>query len=287
MRATLKILSAGVGLSIQDAGRLGWRRFGVPVGGAMDRHACAAANRLLGNGEDAPALEMMLMGARLQVLRDTWIALAGADLGGPVEPWTAQRVTAGTILSFPRNRSGLFAYLALPGGIVAPQWFGSASADARIGVGEKLKVGDELLPARAMPVVSTERVARRVLPLDARRSYEARQTFELLPGPQFDQFTEAAQKQLVGSEWKISARSDRTGFRLEGPALDVPASIRSEPVLPGSFQIPGSGQPIVTMVDGPTVGGYAKIAILRQADRDRLAQCAPGTQIHFEWADSL
>lgn len=285
MRATLKILSAGVGLSVQDGGRLGWRRFGVPTGGAMDRHAWAAANRLLGNGEDAPALEMMLMGARLQVLKDTWIALAGADFGGSVEPWAAQRVAAGTILSLPRNRSGLFAYLALPGGIVAPKWFGSASVDARIGVGEKLKVGDELLAARAAPVVSTERVARRILSMDQRRSYPSSQSFLLLPGPQFDQFTEAARKQLVGSEWKISARSDRTGFRLEGPVLDVPASIASEPVLPGSFQIPGSGQPIVTMVDGPTVGGYAKIAILLQADRDRLAQCTPGTQIHFQWAD--
>ena len=78
--------------------------------------------------------------------------------------------------------------------------------------------------------------------------------FELLPGPQLELFSARARAQLASAEWTVSPRSDRTGFRLEGPALDVPDSIRSEPVLPGSFQIPGNGLPIVTMVDGPTVG---------------------------------
>jgi allophanate hydrolase subunit 2 len=109
--------------------------------------------------------------------------------------------------------------------------------------------------------------------------------FELLPGPQFDLFTTEARAQLVSARWAVSARSDRTGFRLQGPELAVPESIRSEPVLPGSFQVPGNGQPIVTMGDGPTVGGYAKLAVLREADLDWLAQCRPGTKVSFKWAD--
>lgn len=285
MQPILEILSTGVGLSIQDAGRAGWRRFGVPVGGAMDRYSLAAANRLLGNRETAPALEIMLQGAKLKVLADTWLALAGADLGCGIEPWTAQRVSAGEVLTFPQARSGLFAYLAVPGGVVADHWFGSASVDARNGLGCVLRNGIRLSAVQSAPQVSTEGVSLRRLLVEDRRDFGREVTFELLRGPQYALFSESARDVLVASPWRVSARSDRTGFRLEGPTIEVPASIPSEPVLPGSFQIPGNGQPIVTMVDGPTVGGYAKLAVLRDADIDRLAQCAPGTQISFQWRD--
>lgn len=285
MQPILEILSTGVGLSIQDAGRAGWRRFGVPVGGAMDRYSLAAANRLLGNREAAPVLEIMLQGAKLKVLADTWLALAGADLGCGIEPWTAQRVSAGEVLTFPQARSGLFAYLAVPGGVVADHWFGSASVDARNGLGCVLQKGMQLSAVESAPQVSTEGVSLRRLLKDDRRDFDREVSFELLRGPQYALFSESAREALVASSWRVSARSDRTGFRLEGPVLEVPASIPSEPVLPGSFQVPGNGQPIVTMVDGPTVGGYAKLAVLRDADIDRLAQCAPGTQISFQWRD--
>jgi biotin-dependent carboxylase-like uncharacterized protein len=285
MTATLKLLSTGVGLSIQDFGRAGWRRYGVPSGGAMDRHAMAAANQLLGNRANVPVLEILMQGARIEVLADTWVAIAGADLGCALEAWTAAAVTAGTILSFPRNRTGLFTYLALPGGIEADLWLGSASVDARIGLGRPLAAGDLLSAKLSAPAVSTERIARRMLLWQQRRTYPEQQHFELLLGPQYDQFSVEARAQLVGATWQVSARSDRTGFRLEGPNLAIPDSIPSEPVLPGSIQIPGNGQPIITMADGPTVGGYAKLAVLRQADLEPLAQCAPGTQITFTWSD--
>lgn len=285
MPAILEILSTGVGLSIQDAGRAGWRRFGVPVGGAMDRYSMAAANRLLGNREEAPVLEIMLQGAKLKVLADTWLALAGADLGCRIEPWTALRVSAGEVLTFPQAGSGLFAYLAVPGGVVADRWFGSASVDARNGLGGVLKKGMSLAAVQSAPWVSTEGVSLRRLLKEDRRDFGDAVNFELLRGPQYALFAESAREALVAAPWRVSARSDRTGFRLEGPVLEVPASIPSEPVLPGSFQVPGNGQPIVTMVDGPTVGGYAKLAVLQDGDIDRLAQCAPGTQISFQWRD--
>lgn len=285
MPPIFEVLSTGVGLSIQDRGRSGWRRFGVPVGGAMDGYSMDAANELLGNQSGVPVLEILMQGAKLRVLQDTWIALAGADLGCVVEPWTAREVKADSIIAFPSNRSGLFAYLAVPGGFVAEQWFGSASVDARNGLGRQIKKGDTLSAVTSTPNLSLDRVARRIFSVEQQRGFGAKQTFELLRGPQFDLFSEGALSCLIDSVWTVSARSDRTGFRLEGPQVDVPESLPSEPVLPGSFQIPGNGQPIVTMVDGPTVGGYAKPAILQEADVDRLAQCAPGTQISFRWLD--
>lgn len=282
----LKILSTGSGLSLQDGGRPGWLRYGVPPGGAMDRHAMRAANYLLGNRPDAPLLEIFRQGARLQVLEDMWIAWAGADCCPALGAWTAVEAQAGTILECSAKASGLFAYLAVPGGFVAGPCFGSVSTDLRNGLGTRLRAGQILLPRRKQPDASVEGVARRLLIEAERRHYASEERFKLLPGPQFEAFSEKARRALVASPWLVSTLSDRTGYRLEGPALEVPASIRSEPVLPGSLQVPGSGRPIVTMVDGPTVGGYPKIGILADADRDRLAQCAPGTQLFFQWADS-
>jgi biotin-dependent carboxylase-like uncharacterized protein len=282
--ATIEILSTGVGLSIQDSGRSGWRRFGVPPGGAMDRSSAEAANRLLGNRADAPVLEVLMQGAKLRILEDTWIALAGADLGCVLAPWTACAVTAGTVLHFSQNRSGLWAYVAVPGGVDVERWFGSASVDARNGLGEPLCKGSVVSAVLREPNLLVDRVGRRVLALDQQSDFSTPPLFELLQGPQFDLFTAEAREQLVSTEWTVSARSDRTGFRLEGPQLAVPESILSEPVLPGSFQITGNGQPIITMVDGPTVGGYAKLAVLKEADIDWLAQCRPGTKLKFTWA---
>lgn len=282
----LVIESLGSGLSLQDGGRSGWRRFGVPPGGAMDRLAMAAANQLLGNPPGAAVLEVVRQGARFRVLEDLWIALAGADSCPQLPAWTARRVRAGEVLAFTARAAGVFSYLAVPGGFDAPRWFGSVAVDARNGLGTPLAPGVELTAtAAAEGVLFARQVAGRQLGPDWRRNYAEVPCLGLLPGPQFDAFSEAARAALVAGPWLIAAQCDRTGYRLEGPVLDLSAAIASEPVLPGSFQVPGNGQPIVTMVDGPTVGGYPKIAVLREADRNRLAQCAPGGQVVFRWAD--
>jgi len=285
MNEVIEVLSTGVGLSIQDSGRSGWLRYGVPVGGAMDRHAMKLANRLLGNRDDAPVLELVHSGVKLRVLADTWLAFAGADLGYSVEPWQAKRFAPGTVLNFPRPVSGLFAYVAVLGGVVSDTWFGSASADLRNGLGQRLESGSLVSAWSAEPNFSIERIGARIALPEDRRDFPKSLELDVLKGPQFELFDDASRRALVSSKWTVSPRSDRTGFRLQGPKLRVPNSINSEPVLPGSFQIPGSGQPIVTMVDGPTVGGYAKLAVLPDCERDRLAQCAPSTQVSFKWID--
>lgn len=280
----LKILATGSGVTLQDAGRGGWQRFGVPVAGAMDRSAMLTANQLLGNKPAAPVLEIQLQGAKLKVLKDCWLGLAGADRCPQLPAWTASQVKAGTVLEFSGQARGIYSYLSVPGGFVADLSFGSVSVDPRNGLGEPLCKGSLLEERLGEPQVTVGQIARRIVPKDERPSYSTKESFSLLPGPEFESFNADSRQQLVTAEWSVTARSDRTGFRLEGPALKVPDSLRSEPVLPGSFQIPGSGLPIITMVDGPTVGGYPKIAILKDVDRDRLAQCAPGTTVCFQWA---
>lgn len=282
----LKLLSPGSGIALQDGGRIGWLRYGVPRGGAMDRHAMRTANKLLGNRPDAPVLEVFMQGLRLRVVEDTWLAVAGADFCPVVPAWTARELKAGEVIECSAKEGGVFSYLAVPGGFAAERWFGSASTDLRNGLGQALKKGEQLLPREKKPRASVEGIARRILIEQEQRSYAVKESFSLLPGPQFEAFSEKARKALVAANWKVSAHSDRTGYRLDGPKLDLTTAIRSEPVLPGSFQVPGSGQPIITMVDGPTVGGYPKVAVLQDADQDRLAQCAPGTQLNFRWAQS-
>lgn len=249
----------------------------------MDRRAMGAANRLLGNRLDAPVLEIQQLGARLLVQEDTWLALAGADTCSGLEAWTARRLAAGTELNFSKKATAVFSYLAVPGGFAVDRWFGSASVDPRNGLGKPVVRGDSLVALLAEPTESASSIVRRVL-VEEERTNSTDTRFQLLPGPQFALFDQSSRDAMVRSTWTLSQQLDRTGYHLDGPALKVPDSIPSEPVLPGSFQITGSGQPIVTMVDGPTVGGYAKIAVLSELDRDRLAQCLPGTQLQFRWA---
>lgn len=281
----IEILATGSGLTLQDGGRPGWRRFGVPPGGALDASSMALANQLLGNRPDAPVLEIALQGTRLRVLRSTWLALAGADSCQSLAAPSARCFEAGENLEFTRPGPGRYAYLAAPGGFAAPVWFGSVATDRRNGLGLLLESGSQLTAKLPEPTISTQGIARRwpsrqpePLPQDCVR-------FKILRGPQYALFSAAAKQTLVEAEWTLSLRSDRSGYRLKGPSLPVPEMIPSEPVLPGSFQIPGGGTPIITMPDGPTVGGYAKIAVLRAADLAAFAQCPSKTKLHFSWVE--
>src|SRR5436190_14902104 len=108
-----QIESSGLGMTIQDRGRVGWRRFGVPASGWMDDHAATWANRLLDNPPGAALVELLLQGAMLRALKDVWIAVTGADCGCNVSIWRAVHLREGGILHFSHNRTGLWSYLAV------------------------------------------------------------------------------------------------------------------------------------------------------------------------------
>jgi allophanate hydrolase len=281
----IMIESIGSGISLQDAGRPGWRRYGVPAGGAMDHLAMELANALLGNPTDACVLEIPLLGATVRAVADTWVSLAGADSCSRFAAGTARCLRAGERLQFDQKSLALYAYLAVPGGFYSERWLNSASADPRNGMGRVLQKGDRLQAQLAAPNVTTERVARRISSQSPKQLSMSAGHFELYRGSQYEYFSKAALECFIESQWTVSARSDRTGYRLEGATLELPESIHSEPVLPGSFQVPGNGLPIITMHDGPTVGGYPKIAFLQASDLSRMAQCAPGTKLSFSWID--
>jgi biotin-dependent carboxylase-like uncharacterized protein len=269
----LEVLTPGLLTTLQDGGRPGWRRFGIPPGGAMDHTAWRLANRLLDNPEEAPVLEC-LQGLRLLVLTPLHLAAAGA-WGG--RAWTAK---PGEVIEFPPTLAGVWHYLALPGGIEAPRFLGSASTCPRAGIGQPLAKDGQVScldhPDHALPQGIKGRQ-----PSEAPNYGDA--PIRVWPGPQWAAFDANARALFLASAWQVSSCSDRTGYRLDGPQLRVPAeSLVSEPVRIGSVQIPPYGQPVVTLNDGPTVGGYAKIALVEAEDLDRLVQTRPGQRVQFQ-----
>ncbi|MEW6161212.1 MAG: biotin-dependent carboxyltransferase family protein, partial [Verrucomicrobiota bacterium] len=231
--AIFEVLDPGFGLTIQDGGRHGWRRFGVPPSGAMDDHAAAWANRLLDNPDDAPVLELPLQGVRLRVLNSAWIAVTGANACPNIPMWRAIHVQREDIIHFPRNTSGVWIYLAVAGGFEAERWLGSASVYPRGLLGRACASGARLSRRTGhgnfrLP----DHVAGRIAAFAEQRHYDSPPAIRVWPGPQWDSFLPEERAKFFSQQWTVTARSDRVGYRLAGEAVHAnPIEILSEPVL--------------------------------------------------------
>jgi 5-oxoprolinase (ATP-hydrolysing) subunit C len=279
----LIISAIGPASSVQDGGRHGAQRYGLTPSGAMDPLALTAANSLVGNAIFAAAIEIGPFGAAFTA-RDgaVRIALAGAprnaDIAGRAMAWeTSITLLDGEVLTLGFARDGLFSYLAIEGGIPGEPMFGSLAVNARAGLGSPyprpLQAGDEL------QVTAASDATEHRIELPA----EAKGPIRVVMGPQDDEFGDAT-KLFLDSEWKISATSDRMGYRLEGPEIrDLHGhNIVSDGTVNGSIQVPGNGQPIVLMPDRGTTGGYPKIATVITADLGRFAQIQAGRGFRFK-----
>jgi biotin-dependent carboxylase-like uncharacterized protein len=279
MKPVLKVLHPGAGCSLQDPGRPGWKRYGVPAGGAMDRESAGWANRLVGNPEEAPVLELALTGARLQVLREAELALTGADVDGSHPRWRSFFVRAGEEIQFRGMRGGVWSYLAVAGGFVGPRWFGSVSVNARAGFGSACGPGTELVAGEASRLSA---VASRYVREAERPRFSPEMEVPVWPGPEWEVLDPASAAQFLSGPWNISPHGDRTGYRLDGPLLDIsPRSMLSAPLAVGTIQLPPGGRPLVILRDGPTVGGYPRLAIVDPSALSRFTQCAPGSTVRF------
>jgi biotin-dependent carboxylase-like uncharacterized protein len=279
----LVISSIGPASSVQDGGRYGAQRYGLTPSGAMDRLALAAANSLAGNALFAAAVEIGPFGAAFTARGGAVrLALTGAsrnaDIAGrAVAMNTSMTLAEGETLTLGFARDGSFSYLAIEGGIPGEPMFGSLAVNARAGLGSPypraLQAGDEL------EVAAASGMGERRIDLPAIRDAPIR----VAMGPQDDEFGDAREL-FLGSEWKISATSDRMGYRLEGPVIKHlhGHNIVSDGTVNGSIQIPGNGAPIVLMPDRGTSGGYPKIATVITADFGRFAQIPAGRGFRFQ-----
>jgi biotin-dependent carboxylase-like uncharacterized protein len=280
----LAVSSISPASSVQDGGRFGAQRYGLTPSGAMDRLGLVAANCLAGNGLFTPAIEIGPYGAAFKAREGAVrVAMSGtprvAEIAGRTVAWdTSVTIADGETLKLGMAQGGAFSYLAIEGGLRGEPMFGSFSVNARVGLGtpfpRALQAGDELSVAAASPGPE-----RRI---DLPQAVTG--PIRIVLGPQNDEFSNEAVTLFLDSEWKISATSDRMGYRLEGPVIKHlhGHNIVSDGTVNGSIQVPGNGQPIVLMSDRGTSGGYPKIATVITADFGRFAQIPAGTAFRFK-----
>jgi antagonist of KipI len=299
---TLRVITGGLQTTVQDLGRAGHQAQGVPVGGAMDRVACRLGNLLVGNDEAAAVLETTLIGPAIAFEADTLIALTGGDLEPSVEGidvpmWHPVCVERGSTLRFGRAKIGCRAYIAVAGGIDVLPVFGSRSTYLRAkfgGVdGRALKSGDVLHPgersqsskhiADALHAPAGRRVvvARWSIGTTLRPIYGDDVVLRVVRGAHLDGLEDAGA--VFGSTFRVSASSDRMGYRLDGAtlALRSPTELLSEGTTFGTVQLPPGGAPIILMADAQTTGGYPRIAEVTSVDLPLLAQLKPGDRLRF------
>lgn len=277
--AGIQVVRAGMFTTIQDGGRCGYRALGVPLSGAADPFALRLVNALVGNPDDAAALEFTLRGPDLLFRHDTLIAVGGAEFDA-VPRWRPLEIAAGTTLRLGTARAGCRGYLAVAGGIEVPPVLGSRSTyeRAKLGglAGRGLRDGDELpVPALRRSVRDHWWIDERIVP-----EYSLSPVVRVLPGRHAAEFDAS----WLGRSYRVSAHSDRMGMRLQGEALGRRAGreLTSMPVAPGTIQVPPDGQPIVLLADAQTIGGYPQVAHVASVDLPLLAQLRPGDAVRFQ-----
>jgi biotin-dependent carboxylase-like uncharacterized protein len=284
----ITVVAAPPFLTVQDLGRTGHRAAGVAPSGAMDRSACRAVNAAVGNTPGAAVLEWAVAGGVLRFDVATTIALGGASVVAtvddvPASPGPPIAVRAGAELRVAQFVRGRFLYIGVAGGIDVPLVLDSRSTNIVAGFGgmegRRLRCGDVLPGGPTRPTAEGAMLPGNV---DHVRG-DSGGVIRVVRGPQADLFGEEAWTIFLGATYTVSRASDRMGYRLDGPALrhDAAAALPSEPVCEGAVQVPDGGAPIVLMNDGPTIGGYPKIAVITTADLGVFAQRTPGEAVRF------
>jgi antagonist of KipI len=274
----IAVIRAGMLTTVQDLGRRGHLSEGVPFGGAADPFALRVANLLVGNPEDAPALEITLTGPELEFGEACWISVCGARFED-VPSWRPVRVEKGGRLKFGKRLEGCRGYLAVAGGFdVEPVMGGRGTFLAASLGGYK---GRALRDGDVVPTLPSERQLTGHWKVDERMfpRYSREPNVRVMPGAHAGEFGDA----LYSGRYGVTARSNRMGIRLDGPRLLRAAGddLVSTSVAPGTVQVPPDGNPIVLMADAQTLGGYPRVAHVASVDIPLLAQLAPGDGVRF------
>lgn len=296
---SLEILVPGLSTTVQDHGRFGYYRYGIPQGGAMDQFSAALANRLVGNTPEDAFLECTYMGPSIKTDADAVLAVTGAPIevrvnGEPVEQYTRLVLSAGDELTFGILTGGSKFYIAVEGGIDVPEVLGSRSTYpiGKIGgfEGRALQAGD-VLPVGASAEGDLPQMD--AVPEDLRPSFDRDMNVRVMLGLYDHKLTDEGLKNLTEAEWTLSPVADRMGLRFDGPgapwkeeeqpfgAGQDPSNITDAGYAVGSIQIPGGTQPIVLHCDAVSGGGYAQAGTVISADMDLFGRMAPGTKVHF------
>lgn len=273
----IEVHSPGMLTTIQDLGRYGYGPLGVSAAGAADPVAFRLGNRMVGNPENAAALEMTLLGGTFAFPSGAVVALTGADFDANIPLWRPVCLDAGAVLKIGGSKTGARCYLCVRGGVGAPLFLGSASTHLLTGLGgRRIRRGDKLqIEANATSD-----------PIEIPRPDYLRKILRVTKGPQ--DFGADALSVLFSAAYTVTEDSNRMGLRLQGPPIEAPhgGQMISEGVSLGAIQIPSGGQPIILFVDQQTTGGYPKIANVITADLPSVGQLRPRDEIRFELIDA-
>ena len=296
---SLDVITPGLATTVQDRGRFGYYRYGIPQGGSMDQYAATLANRLVGNSPDDAVLECTYLGPKLTTDADAVVAVTGAPVqvlvNGEAVPQNARvALAAGDELSFGVIQGGTKFFIAIAGGIDVPEALGSRSTYpiGRIGgvEGRALQPGDSIPVGVPLPetLPRLESVPEAWLP-----EYPRAVSVRSMLGLYDHKLTEEGLKNLTEEEWTLTPVADRMGLRFDGPgapwkdepqpfgAGQDPSNITDAGYPVGSIQIPGGTQPIVLHCDAVSGGGYAQACTVISADMDLFARMAPGVKVRF------
>jgi len=267
----IRVIEPGFQTTVQDLGRFGYAHLGVSASGAADALALRAGNLLVGNAENAPALEMTLTGGAFEFESRSVVAITGSDFGGGQPLWSAFEVAPGDVLRCGVSRMGARCYLSVRGGIDVLKMLGSASTHLLTGIGGRaLRTGDVLPIGDA--AIRQWRRGRAGQPSGGG-------ALRVTAGPQARWFGD----ELYAAAYQVTEESNRMGLRLRGPAIASPGGhMVTEGVPLGAVQIPPEGQPIVLFVEHQTTGGYPKPANVISADLWRVGQLRPRDEVRFE-----
>jgi len=302
----ITVLRPGILASVQDLGRHGHRQLGICPGGALDTLALTLANRLVGNADGAAGLEITLGNCELRFESDTRIALAGDDFSARLDgqrlwPCWSVAVGAGQTLKLggtnaSGRKPGLRTWLAVAGGIDVLPVLGSRSTDLKAGFGgyqgRALRKNDQLSIGPSA-LDEAQRACRqfglRPPGWAAGEGLTEPISLRVMQGPEYEQYLVAARAALWGEEWRITTQSNRMGSRLAGTELKRRrhADMLSSAVIPGTIQVPPSGQPIILMGDAQTTGGYPRIGVVIRADLWKLAQAPLNGRLRLVEVDAV
>ncbi len=284
------ILKPGFLTTIQDLGRPGQLRHGIPTTGAMDRFAFRVANQLVGNPESAPCLEITLTGLKMEILENCVMAITGANLspeldGTPTQGWKSFAAERHTFLSFQKRIVGCRSYLSVGGGFQGNLVFGSRATDLRNhwgGIEGRALIGGDRLHIQHRPDPVSMLTCRKAQ-AGIFRTYEDPFRVRVILGPQREFFSRTTVSQFLEGVYRVTLDSDRMGYRLQGSCLQAKrAGMISDPIPLGALQVLPNGQLILLMVDRPSVGGYPKIAVVCTADLPKVAQLNIGDSVSFQ-----
>ncbi|MBC8145776.1 MAG: biotin-dependent carboxyltransferase [bacterium] len=284
------VLRGGLQTTIQDLGRPGHIRYGVPEGGALDSTAMRVANMLVGNERSAAGIEMTIDGAHLLFEQPATIAICGADMSAAIgdtslPQWRVVNIDANATVQFGHASGGARTYVAIAGGVDVPIVLGGRGTNLVGGFGgldgRRLHTGDriELGPGSSKHATSkamswTIDPAHRSMPIGITG-------IRIVPTQRFDTYL----PRLLDHTFTVSGVSDRMGLRLNESIGMHDESIVSEPTLVGAIQLPPDGCPMILMKDHQTTGGYPIIAYVATIDLPMLGQMQPGSTLRFEAID--